>query len=58
MLYIEAKHATVAVGQVRRCIPIGGTAVIVAVDQGPAGFVSVESLPNPTFGSFLDLSLT
>ncbi|MGK3983877.1 hypothetical protein WME99_12615 [Sorangium sp. So ce136] len=39
MLYVEAKHSVVAVGQVWRCVPQDGTtAVVVAVDQGPTGF--------------------
>ncbi len=42
MLYVEAKHSVVAVGQVWRCLPQDGTTVvivIVAVDRGPMGFV-------------------
>ena len=40
MLYKEAKHPAVAVGQVRRCkSPAGSTALIVAVDSSPSGFV-------------------
>ena len=40
MLYVEATHPAVAVGQVRRCTPPdGATAMIVAVDRGPSGFV-------------------
>jgi hypothetical protein len=40
MLYVEAKHSVVAVGQVWRCLPQDGTtAIIVAVDRGPRGFV-------------------
>jgi hypothetical protein len=40
MLYVEATHPAVEVGQVRRCAsPTGATALIVAVDRGPTGFV-------------------
>jgi hypothetical protein len=40
MLYLEAMHPAVEVGQVRRCrSPTGATALIVAVDRGPSGFV-------------------
>lgn len=40
MRYVKAMHPEVAVGQVRRCIsPVGSTALIVAVDRAPSGFV-------------------
>lgn len=40
MIYLEATHPAVVVGQVRRCTsPDGATAMIVAVDRGPSGFV-------------------
>ena len=39
MLYEEATHPRIAVGQLWRYARLPGTALIVAVDRGPAGFV-------------------